>query len=175
MMQEIILPHQFHSTAASGGARMAPGRFRSTLAPPNYYRLLPHQIINIPTNPAWTHPHGYLQIQERNDLDPNWIQEDETLILDIGMARPRENVERDGRLSERLILKYLKTSACREIDNDGEPKICVVCQDDLMCQENSSIGMLECGHEYHASCIRQWLQHKNICPLCKAVALPVRR
>ncbi|KAK4433778.1 E3 ubiquitin-protein ligase MBR2 [Sesamum alatum] len=151
----------------------------------------PHQILGIPTIPARMYrQYGYVQVQRRNNLShlqPGfryWIPEDETMILDdIGTHEwRRENVEtergrqinitRDGGLSEKLILKYLKTMDCCSVNNDGEPKICVVCQDDL-CQENSRIGVLDCGHEYHASCIRQWLQQKNICPLCKAIALRV--
>ncbi|KAL0416899.1 UNVERIFIED_CONTAM: putative E3 ubiquitin-protein ligase HIP1 [Sesamum latifolium] len=157
-----MLPHQLYSAARSGGAQNVAGGFQG---------LLPHQIINIPSNnPAGTsRGHGHVQVQERN-----WFQEDETLILDIGTAPGRENAERDGGLSERLILKYLKTRDCRrgEVSNDGEAKMCVVCQDDL-CQENTRIGVLDCGHEYHASCIRQWLQQKNTCPLCKTIALRV--
>ncbi|KAL0355937.1 UNVERIFIED_CONTAM: putative E3 ubiquitin-protein ligase RHG1A [Sesamum radiatum] len=157
-----MLPHQLYSAARSRGARNVPGGFQG---------LLPHQIINVPSNhPAPPPPQGHVQVQVQ---ERNWIQEDETLILDIGTAQPRENVERDGGLSETLILKYLKTRDCgHEVNNDGEAKMCVVCQDDL-CQENSRIGVLDCGHEYHASCIRQWLQQKNTCPLCKTIALRV--
>ncbi|KAK4421530.1 E3 ubiquitin-protein ligase MBR2 [Sesamum alatum] len=142
----------------------------------------PRQILDIPTIPAHMYQH-YIQVQGRNNLQAafrNWIQEDQTMILDdIGTEWRRDNVRgrqinitRDGGLSETLILKCLKTRDCRPLNNDGEPKVCVVCQDDL-CQENSTIGVLDCGHEYHASCIRQWLQQKNICPLCKAIALRV--
>lgn len=24
-----------------------------------------------------------------------------------------------------------------------------------------------CGHEFHRSCLRQWLQHAETCPLCR--------
>lgn len=33
------------------------------------------------------------------------------------------------------------------------------------------IGILDCGHEFHTSCIKQWLILKNICPICKNTAL----
>jgi hypothetical protein len=33
-----------------------------------------------------------------------------------------------------------------------------------------SIGKLKCGHDYHADCIKKWLQVKNACPVCKASA-----
>nr|CAB3460339.1 unnamed protein product [Digitaria exilis] len=33
-----------------------------------------------------------------------------------------------------------------------------------------SVGKLKCGHDYHADCIKKWLQVKNVCPICKASA-----
>jgi hypothetical protein len=33
-----------------------------------------------------------------------------------------------------------------------------------------SVGKLKCGHDYHADCIKKWLQVKNACPVCKASA-----
>lgn len=41
-------------------------------------------------------------------------------------------------------------------------------------EKQESIGVLNCGHEYHIDCIKKWLLVKNICPICKssAFALP---
>ncbi|KAL2242413.1 UNVERIFIED_CONTAM: E3 ubiquitin-protein ligase MBR2 [Sesamum indicum] len=147
--------------------------------------MYPHQILGIPTISAQMYRQGNVEVQERNNLPNhevawNWFQENESMILEdmrtvwgeehVETEWGRENVNRVGGLSEKLILKYLKTRDCCTVNNDGNLKICVVCQDDL-CQENSTVGELDCGHEYHAACIRQWLQQKNICPLCKAIAL----
>ncbi|KAG6535547.1 hypothetical protein ZIOFF_000569 [Zingiber officinale] len=33
------------------------------------------------------------------------------------------------------------------------------------------LGRLKCGHGFHACCIKQWLLIKDICPVCKALAL----
>lgn len=33
------------------------------------------------------------------------------------------------------------------------------------------IGTLNCGHEYHAECLKKWLHVKNVCPICKSEAL----
>lgn len=66
-------------------------------------------------------------------------------------------------LSEQFIAKNLKTKAIANSDL----KFCVICQE----EERERIGILKCGHEYHCSCITVWLQHNNICPLCKARAL----
>ena len=37
--------------------------------------------------------------------------------------------------------------------------------------DGEDIGTLDCGHEFHSDCIKQWLAHKNICPICKMTAL----
>ncbi|KAK8527457.1 hypothetical protein V6N12_054669 [Hibiscus sabdariffa] len=52
---------------------------------------------------------------------------------------------------------------------DQEPEFCTICQEDYKNQEK--IGTLDCGHEYHASCLRKWLVVKNVCPICKSEAL----
>lgn len=36
------------------------------------------------------------------------------------------------------------------------------------------LGKLDCGHDFHHACIKQWLVQKNSCPICKKMALAVR-
>ncbi|KAI3454325.1 hypothetical protein Pfo_010988 [Paulownia fortunei] len=131
-------------------------------------------------------------LRANGDLDPNWTEDNEgILFLDIileiqnlvlGWNRNLEfmiNVdvsddeEGDG-LSEETMSRYLKTRSCDEgstaSTRDEEPELCIVCQDQLY-QEHGTIATLACGHEYHVDCIKQWLQGKNLCPLCKAKAL----
>ncbi|EYU23121.1 hypothetical protein MIMGU_mgv1a021172mg, partial [Erythranthe guttata] len=80
----------------------------------------------------------------------------------------------DG-LSDEIISKYLQTKRVSSWGGDGINniigEICVVCQDELcqLQQNETVIAALDfCGHEYHFDCIKQWLQQKNTCPLCKA-------
>ncbi|CAI9786213.1 unnamed protein product [Fraxinus pennsylvanica] len=90
------------------------------------------------------------------------------------------NISRDDRVpanfSQETILRHLKTrkfatSEEAKATNEG-PDICVVCQ----CEygDHESIGRLRCGHEYHVDCITRWLCQKNVCPVCKATAIPRR-
>ncbi|GMP45324.1 hypothetical protein CsSME_00013887 [Camellia sinensis var. sinensis] len=37
--------------------------------------------------------------------------------------------------------------------------------------DGEDIGTLECGHEFHSNCIKQWLMQKNLCPICKTTGL----
>ncbi|GJN01531.1 hypothetical protein PR202_ga18805 [Eleusine coracana subsp. coracana] len=37
--------------------------------------------------------------------------------------------------------------------------------------DGDDLGRLDCGHDFHAGCIKQWLVLKNLCPICKNTAL----
>ncbi|PPS16430.1 hypothetical protein GOBAR_AA04132 [Gossypium barbadense] len=82
-------------------------------------------------------------------------------------------------LSEEMIRRKLKTRSYSTFATninleeaapvEQEPDFCTICQEDYKNQEK--IGTLDCGHEYHASCLRKWLLVKNVCPICKSEAL----
>ncbi|KAK7380062.1 hypothetical protein VNO78_32430 [Psophocarpus tetragonolobus] len=44
-------------------------------------------------------------------------------------------------------------------------KKCSVCQEEY--ESEDELGRLKCDHCYHFQCIKQWLVHKNFCPVCK--------
>ncbi|XP_076937370.1 E3 ubiquitin-protein ligase MBR2-like [Bidens hawaiensis] len=68
-------------------------------------------------------------------------------------------------LTEETILKHLKQKPyVVEMGQPIEP--CSVCQEEYT--EGDDLGTLECGHDFHHGCIKQWLQHKNLCPICKS-------
>ncbi|XP_020239593.1 probable E3 ubiquitin-protein ligase RHG1A [Cajanus cajan] len=73
-------------------------------------------------------------------------------------------------LSEETVLKHLKQkkhSVEKGSQIDAEP--CCVCQEDY--GDGDDIGTLDCGHDFHSKCIKQWLMHKNLCPICKTTGL----
>ncbi|KAK7836192.1 e3 ubiquitin-protein ligase mbr2 [Quercus suber] len=37
--------------------------------------------------------------------------------------------------------------------------------------DGDNLGALDCGHDFHTNCIKQWLMLKNLCPICKTTAL----
>ncbi|PIN08981.1 hypothetical protein CDL12_18437 [Handroanthus impetiginosus] len=75
-----------------------------------------------------------------------------------------------NRPSEDIITERLKTRSV--VEDDREDKICVVCQDCFF-HEEDKIATLDCGHEYHVGCIKNWLTRKNRCPLCNAAGVSV--
>ena len=58
---------------------------------------------------------------------------------------------------------------------DGQPLTqtlddpCSICLEPM--QRSELVLALQCGHLYHASCVRAWLGRRQWCPLCKAPAL----
>ncbi|ESQ32025.1 hypothetical protein EUTSA_v10004038mg [Eutrema salsugineum] len=78
-------------------------------------------------------------------------------------------------LSEEALLKSLKSSIYRPIDESGG--ICLNKDDDVKCSicqeeyvDGDEVGNLPCQHMYHVSCAQQWLRMKNWCPICKTSA-----
>ncbi|KAF5817635.1 putative transcription factor C2H2 family [Helianthus annuus] len=69
-------------------------------------------------------------------------------------------------LTEETIAKHLKQKSY--VVERGQPDVepCSVCQEEY--KDGDDLGTLECGHDFHHGCIKQWLQHKNLCPICKS-------
>lgn len=73
-------------------------------------------------------------------------------------------------LSEETVLKLLKQKKYSvEGGSQLEAEPCCVCQEEY--DDGDDIGTLDCGHDYHTDCIKQWLMHKNLCPICKTTGL----
>ena len=47
---------------------------------------------------------------------------------------------------------------------------CAVCLSEYL--TGDSITELPCGHVYHRTCITSWLLSRNLCPMCKQLAVP---
>ncbi|CAH9144866.1 unnamed protein product [Cuscuta epithymum] len=76
-------------------------------------------------------------------------------------------------LSEEMILKHLKrqkyTCMATQEENPAEREPCCICQEEY--NEGDELGILDCGHEYHTQCVKQWLKQKNVCAICKTTGL----
>ncbi|XP_057424032.1 probable E3 ubiquitin-protein ligase RHG1A [Lotus japonicus] len=73
-------------------------------------------------------------------------------------------------LTEETIMKLLKQKKySAEPGSQGDAEPCCVCQEEY--NDGDDIGSLNCGHFYHTGCIKQWLMHKNLCPICKTTGL----
>lgn len=61
---------------------------------------------------------------------------------------------------------FLKTS---RFQPQQEPVECTICLTEL--EPHDKVGRLTCSHLFHVDCLKEWIRHKNHCPLCKGDAL----
>ncbi|XP_071713637.1 E3 ubiquitin-protein ligase MBR2-like [Rutidosis leptorrhynchoides] len=90
-----------------------------------------------------------------------------------GRFSPETVVSAQPPLSKEQISEHLRVMK-RNVDGGCEGEqvdSCSICLGDY--KENEMIGVLECGHQFHAECIKGWLLCNNVCPLCRATALTV--
>ncbi|CAN8287602.1 unnamed protein product [Cochlearia groenlandica] len=97
-------------------------------------------------------------------LDVDNMSYEELLALEERIGNVCTGVNEDT-ISKRL--KQRKFKSTPKSPHDAEP--CCVCQEDYT--EGEDMGKLECGHEFHSQCIKEWLKQKNICPICKTTGL----
>ncbi|KAK6146843.1 hypothetical protein DH2020_020712 [Rehmannia glutinosa] len=66
-------------------------------------------------------------------------------------------------------LKQFNSDSTSLLVNGQKDWKCSICQE--KCRRDDDIGTLDCGHHHHIQCIKQWLLHKNACPVCKSAAM----
>ncbi|XP_028755546.1 probable E3 ubiquitin-protein ligase ZFP1 isoform X2 [Neltuma alba] len=133
------------------------------------------------------HPMGYLQVDDVAILDEvGLVDHHRDMRLDIEDMSYEELLalsERIGNvstgLSEESISALMKTRIYatptiinleeEEASEDQETDSCTICLEKY--ENKQKIGILQCGHEYHAHCLKRWLKEKNVCPICKSEAL----
>ncbi|TKY44753.1 E3 ubiquitin-protein ligase MBR2 [Spatholobus suberectus] len=64
-----------------------------------------------------------------------------------------------------LNISRVKLSSTNDASKHQIDKKCSVCQEEY--ESDDELGRLKCEHSYHFQCIKQWLVHKNFCPVCK--------
>ncbi|MCD7465834.1 E3 ubiquitin-protein ligase mbr2, partial [Datura stramonium] len=74
-------------------------------------------------------------------------------------------------LSEETIFGCMKQRKHEPIYGESSSNMepCCICREEYTTGDD--MGILDCGHEFHSSCIKQWLMLKNLCPICKMTAL----
>ncbi|MFS7898406.1 putative transcription factor C2H2 family [Helianthus anomalus] len=76
----------------------------------------------------------------------------------------------DSGLSEETISEHLQVYTAQGKMSDVDA--CSICLGEY--EKKEKMGRLECGHRYHAECIKRWLLSKNVCPMCRSTALTVQ-
>lgn len=73
------------------------------------------------------------------------------------------------RLKTCMYQKSVENESLKTGDNDDEnddenADDCAICYQDLV--NGEKIGVLVCGHQLHAACLKEWCIRRNTCPLC---------
>ncbi|XP_027158232.1 E3 ubiquitin ligase BIG BROTHER-related-like [Coffea eugenioides] len=87
---------------------------------------------------------------------------------DLEVLGQRSNLYQEI-ISEHLQTRKYQKLAKQDEDQDEVDELCVICQDGF--ESEDMLGTLGCQHEFHADCITRWLQVKNVCPICKCMAI----
>ncbi|KAM3270562.1 hypothetical protein P3S67_028764 [Capsicum chacoense] len=105
------------------------------------------------------------------------IDEHEVLFEWIGSLPNRHQEAYMVEEEEDTLLRYFKRrthGVATPKDGVNNPieteEICAICLAEF--EHEQIIGTLQCKHEYHAGCIKQWLLRKKDCPMCRASVLP---
>ncbi|VAH37903.1 unnamed protein product [Triticum turgidum subsp. durum] len=111
--------------------------------------------------------YGGVEIHDRHRdmrLDIDNMSYEELLALEERIGNVNTGLTENDVMK---LLKQRKFSSWRLSSVEYEP--CCICQEEYV--DGDDLGTLHCGHDFHASCIRQWLVVKNLCPICKSTAL----
>jgi len=61
-----------------------------------------------------------------------------------------------------------KTDGQTEPTGEQMTNDCTICLNAMHPKKERVVG-LRCGHQYHKTCVKEWLLQKNTCPLCRTV------
>ncbi|XP_028781156.1 E3 ubiquitin-protein ligase MBR2 [Neltuma alba] len=112
--------------------------------------------------------HGMAELHDRHRdlrLDVDNMSYEELLALEERIGDVSTGLSEDTIMT--LMKHRIYTSVMTESSTDMEP--CCICQEQYA--DGEDVASLDCGHEFHTDCIKQWLMQKNLCPICKTTAL----
>ncbi|GLT60433.1 hypothetical protein SLA2020_332000 [Shorea laevis] len=112
--------------------------------------------------------HGMAEMHDRHRdmrLDVDNMSYEELLALEERIGDVSTGLSKETILELMKQQKYVSTAT--RPSQEVEP--CCICQEEFV--EGDDLGVLDCGHEFHTNCIKQWLMQKNLCPICKTTAL----
>jgi len=66
------------------------------------------------------------------------------------------------------ICEYVAKKVIKQAIADNDTN-CSICVDEIT---NSNVGVMPCGHIFHASCLNSFDTHSRICPNCREVGIP---
>ncbi|KAL0693510.1 hypothetical protein Bca4012_060690 [Brassica carinata] len=163
-------PHSFRALAAAsrGRSRLTVSQMQNILdvmrRDPNHNSRLEDVML---LNQSLLFDRAAAGMHDRHRdmrLDVDNMSYEELLALEERIGDVCTGVNEET-ISNRLKLRKFKSST--KSPQDAEP--CCICQEEY--SEGEDMGSLECGHDFHSQCIKEWLKQKNLCPICKTTGL----
>ncbi|KAK9698371.1 hypothetical protein RND81_08G099600 [Saponaria officinalis] len=120
-----------------------------------------------------------LYIQQQDDYLRNSsilideLDREMLLLISINSIRQEEYLNNNingnhmEEVRKQMIGKRLPTKT--RVQGGEDTDVCSICLDEF--KEGSCVGVLDCSHEFHSECVKNWLVINNVCPLCKATGL----
>ncbi|XP_011069666.1 probable E3 ubiquitin-protein ligase RHG1A isoform X2 [Sesamum indicum] len=111
---------------------------------------------------------GLADIHDRHRdmrLDVDNMSYEELLALEERIGNVCTGLSEETIASRLKQQKYVGSKA----EDEAETEPCSICREEY--NDGEDLGMLECGHDFHTDCIKQWLTQKNLCPICKTTGL----
>lgn len=107
-----------------------------------------------------------LQLQTMNrDFNEN----DYDVLSQLDNYNTSQATERMQVLISRLPIYQYQAKADSRVDEppvkDFNMHSCSICIESF--QDDESIKILPCFHQFHSKCVDDWLLRKSICPVCK--------
>ncbi|XP_073100310.1 uncharacterized protein [Elaeis guineensis] len=150
----------------NGRARNFYDRFQSFSDEDNNGRRRVSEGVAIMDRPTFYDSRNFFDQHHDMRLDIDNMSYEELLALGDRIGIVSTGLSEDA--ISRCLMEILYCSSKQDQDDEEELK-CAICLEEY--RGGESLGRLNCGHDFHASCIKQWLLIKNVCPICKASAL----
>ncbi|TXG66828.1 hypothetical protein EZV62_008103 [Acer yangbiense] len=137
-----------------------------------HLRVLPSDGVALLEIPGFYEVGNYIDHHRDMRLDIEDMSYEELLALGERIGNVNTGLSEESITSHLKTRTYLSTANINleepaSMDQDSDS--CIICQEDF--SNHEKIGTLDCGHEYHAECLKKWLLVKNVCPICKSEAL----
>lgn len=114
---------------------------------------------------TFTDPRSLFDEHHDMRLDIDNMDYEELLALEEQIGNVSTGLSEDA--ISRCLMETLHY--CDQRLDKSEEGHCIICLEPY--KNRDYVGRLRCGHDFHSCCIKQWLLIKNICPICKALAL----
>ncbi|KAJ4726389.1 putative Ring finger protein [Melia azedarach] len=141
-----------------------------------HLRVLPSDGVAVLEIPEFYEVGNYVDHHRDMRLDIEDMSYEELLALGERIGNVNTGLSEEAVTSRLKTRIYLSTATNINLEEpasvDQEPDSCIICQEDY--RDYEKIGTLDCGHEYHAGCLKKWLFVKNVCPVCKSEALATK-